>query len=69
MEGQLAPGTPATFAIWDADELSIQTPDSRVSAWSTDARAGTPMLPSLDSGRLPVCVGTVMNGVTIYDGS
>ena len=51
MEGQLAPGTPATFAVWDADELSIQTPDSRVSAWSTDARAGTPMLPSLDNGR------------------
>ncbi|MFT4469630.1 amidohydrolase [Arthrobacter sulfonylureivorans] len=67
MEGQLAPGTPATFAVWDADELSIQTPDSRVSAWSTDARAGTPMLPSLDNGRLPECVRTVVNGITIHD--
>ncbi|MGM0930771.1 MAG: amidohydrolase [Actinomycetota bacterium] len=67
MEGQLAPGTPATFAVWDADELSIQTPDSRVSAWSTDARAGTPMLPSLDNGSLPECVRTVVNGITIHD--
>jgi predicted amidohydrolase YtcJ len=67
MEGQLAPGTPATFAVWDADELSIQTPDSRVSAWSTDARAGTPMLPSLDNGKLPACVQTVVNGITIHD--
>ncbi|MEV7647726.1 amidohydrolase family protein [Arthrobacter sp. NPDC089319] len=67
MEGQLAPGTPATFAVWDAEELSIQTPDSRVSAWSTDARAGTPMLPSLDNGRLPSCVRTVVNGITIHD--
>lgn len=67
MEGQLAPGTPATFAVWDVDELSIQTPDSRVSAWSTDARAGTPMLPSLDDGRLPECVSTVVNGITIHE--
>jgi predicted amidohydrolase YtcJ len=67
MEGQLAPGTPATFAVWEADELSIQTPDSRVSAWSTDARAGTPMLPSLDNGRLPACVRTLVNGITIHD--
>ena len=31
MAGQLAPGTPATFAVWEADELTVQTPDPRVS--------------------------------------
>jgi predicted amidohydrolase YtcJ len=67
MQGQLAPGTPATFAVWDVDELSVQTADSRVSAWSTDARAGTPLLPSLDTGRLPECVRTVVEGATIFD--
>ncbi|EMY35600.1 TIM-barrel fold metal-dependent hydrolase [Arthrobacter crystallopoietes BAB-32] len=67
MQGQLAPGTPATFAVWDVDELSVQTPDSRVSAWSTDARAGTPLLPSLDTGRLPECLRTVVEGRTIFD--
>ncbi len=67
MQGQLAPGTPATFAVWDVAELSIQTADSRVSSWSTDARAGTPMLPSLDTDALPVCSRTVVDGYVIYD--
>jgi predicted amidohydrolase YtcJ len=67
MQGQLAPGTPATFAVWDVDELSVQTPDSRVTAWSTDARAGTPLLPSLDTGRLPECVLTVVDGQTVFE--
>jgi predicted amidohydrolase YtcJ len=68
LEGQLAPGTPATFAVWDVEELSVQTPDNRVSAWSTDARAGTPLLPSLDVDRMPVCERTVVDGALIFDG-
>ncbi|MCG2622152.1 amidohydrolase [Arthrobacter sp. I2-34] len=67
LQGQLAPGTPATFAVWDVQELSVQTPDNRVSAWSTDARAGTPLLPSLDVDRMPRCERTVIDGATIYD--
>lgn len=65
--GQLAVGAPASFAIWDAEELAIEVPDSRVSAWSTDPRAGTPMLPALDSSRLPMCLRTVHYGRPLFD--
>jgi predicted amidohydrolase YtcJ len=68
LQGQLAPGTPATFAVWEVEELSVQTPDNRVSAWSTDARAGTPLLPSLDVDQLPRCERTVVDGSCIFDG-
>ncbi|NKX49661.1 amidohydrolase family protein, partial [Arthrobacter deserti] len=67
LQGQLAPGTPATFAVWEVEELSVQTPDNRVSAWSTDARAGTPLLPSLDADRLPQCERTVVDGALVFD--
>ena len=64
--GELAPGTPATFAVWDlAGELVVQTPDERVSAWSTDPRAGVAGLPDL-SGPDPVCRRTVVRGLTIW---
>lgn len=45
--GQLVPGAPANFALWNVTELMVQTPDSRISAWSTDPRARTPLLPAL----------------------
>ncbi len=46
--GVLAPGAAATYAVWDSDaELVVQTPDERVAAWSTDPRAGVPVLPDL----------------------
>lgn len=64
--GQLGPSSPATFAIWEPWELSVQTPDERVSAWSTDTRAGTPVLPTLENGS-PECLRTVKNGVTLFD--
>lgn len=66
MAGQLVNGAEATFAIWDAAELSVQTPDLRVSSWSTDARAGTPMLPVLEDD-LPNCLRTVRAGRVIFD--
>lgn len=47
LAGQLVPGAPANFAIWNVTELMVQTPDSRISAWSTDPRARTPLLPAL----------------------
>ncbi|GAA4379060.1 amidohydrolase [Paeniglutamicibacter cryotolerans] len=64
--GQLVTGSDATFAIWQASELIVQTPDVRVSSWSTDARAGTPMLPVLE-GELPSCLRTVRQGRILFD--
>ncbi|MGI8537660.1 MAG: amidohydrolase [Mycobacteriales bacterium] len=60
--GELAPGAPATFAVWDLPtELVVQTPDPRVSAWSTDPRSGVAGLPDL-TGADPVCRLTVVDG-------
>ncbi|GAA3694416.1 amidohydrolase [Zhihengliuella alba] len=64
--GQLVPGAAATFAVWSASELMVQTPDSRVAAWSTDARAGTPMLPALDDAA-PECLRTVREGRILFE--
>lgn len=66
MMGQLAPGTPASFAVWKVDELMVQTPDNRVQSWSTDPRAGTPLLPALDTENAPLCLETVHDGRRLY---
>ncbi len=64
--GELTPGAPATFAIWTLqEELVVQLPDERVSAWSTDARAGVAGLPDLTLAD-PVCRSTVVDGVAIW---
>lgn len=66
--GTLVPGAPADFAVWDAGELVVQVPDSRVANWSTDPRSGTPGLPDVSPGvQLPVCVRTVVAGRTVYE--
>ncbi|WP_459642035.1 amidohydrolase [Kineococcus sp. NUM-3379] len=66
--GVLVPGAPATYAVWEAQELVVQVPDARVAAWSTDARSGTPGLPDLAPGRdLPRCRRTVRGGVLLHD--
>ena len=66
--GVLAVGMPASFAIWDVEELVVQAPDSRVAAWSTDPRSGTPGLPDLTPGApVPTCVRTVREGEVIFD--
>ena len=66
--GVLAPGAPATFAIWRAGELTVDTPDERVARWSTDPRAAVPGLPELWPGaELPACLATVRAGMPIYD--
>ena len=65
--GVLAPGTAATYAIWQSDaELVVQTPDQRVAAWSTDPRAGVPVLPDLSEGT-PTCLRTAVGGRVIYE--
>ncbi|MBA8823715.1 hypothetical protein FHX42_001044 [Saccharopolyspora lacisalsi] len=65
--GTLVPGAPATYAIWDVDDLVVAAPDSRVQRWSTDPRSGVPALPDLGAqARLPRCLRTVLRGRTLY---
>ncbi|GAA1673124.1 hypothetical protein GCM10010977_27360 [Citricoccus zhacaiensis] len=67
MAGRIAPSSPATFGIWAADALSVQAPDGRVAAWSTDTRAGTPLLPVLEEGTAaPECLATLVDGTEVY---
>lgn len=66
MLGQLAPGAPASFAIWDVEALMVQVADDRVQSWSTDPRARTPLLPALDTGNDPRCLQTVHLGRELY---
>ncbi len=66
--GQLVPGAPASFAVWDVAELMVQVADDRVQSWSTDPRARTPLLPALDAGEDPQCLQTVHRGVQLYSG-
>lgn len=66
--GALAPGSPASYAIFAAGELSVTAPDERISRWSTDERSGVPGLPELLPGaELPRCLRTVRDGVQLYD--
>lgn len=65
-EGELVPGAPATFAVWQVEgELLVEAPDERVAAWSTDPRSGVAGLPDLD-GPDPVCLRTVVRGREAY---
>lgn len=66
MLGQLAPGSPASYAVWEVEELMVQTPEGKGAAWSTDPRAGTPLLPALDTAHQPRCLLTVHNGTELY---
>jgi predicted amidohydrolase YtcJ len=66
MAGQLVPGAPASFAVWEVEELMVQVADGRVQSWSTDPRARTPLLPALDTGVSPVCLQTVRDGRELY---
>ncbi|MGB2840348.1 MAG: hypothetical protein WBC76_11015, partial [Actinomycetes bacterium] len=65
--GVLAPGERANLAIWQCDELMVEIPDDRVSAWSTDPRAAVPGLPPLSADATdPVCLQTIVAGRTVY---
>ena len=67
--GVIAPGYPASVAVWDVPgELAVQTPDARVAAWSTDPRAGVPLLPDLHPDLdLPTCVLTLVQGEIAFE--
>jgi predicted amidohydrolase YtcJ len=67
MAGRIAPSAPATFGTWATEALSVQAPDGRVAAWSTDARAGTPLLPVLEEGTAaPRWLSMVVEGTEAY---
>jgi predicted amidohydrolase YtcJ len=63
--GTLVPGAPASYAIWEADELEVRAPADAVQRWSTDQRSRVPALPRLDD-PLPRCRQTVHRGAVIH---
>lgn len=66
--GEIRVGAPAHLAVWRADTLVVQVPEGTLPTWSTDARAGTPLLPDLsDPESRPECLRTVRDGVVIFD--
>ncbi len=62
--GVLAEGWEATFAVWESDGAPSLPLDQRVARWSTDPRAGIPLLPDMRQAR---CVLTVRRGRTLFD--
>jgi hypothetical protein len=69
--GTLAPGAPATYAVWDVagglGALEVAAPADTVQRWSTDPRSRIPALPRLSpDAPLPVCRQTVHRGVAIH---
>lgn len=64
LAGTLVPGAPASYAIWEADQLEVSAPADAVQRWSTDRRSRVPPLPRLD-GPSPRCRQTVHRGAVI----
>jgi predicted amidohydrolase YtcJ len=65
--GTLVPGAPASYAVWDVDDLEVSAPAHGVQRWSTDPRSRVPALPRLGSDdRLPRCRQTVHRGAVIH---
>ena len=65
--GTLVPGAPASYALWEADELVVAAAADSVRRWSTDPRSGVPPLPRLDPGAtLPRCLATVHRGRMVF---
>lgn len=67
LAGQLAPGTEASLALWDAQSLMVQQAQGTGASWSTDARARTPVLPALDDPALPECELTMVAGTAVFE--
>lgn len=65
--GTLLPGAPASYAVWEVDELEVSAPVNAVQRWSTDPRSRVPALPRLGADdRLPRCLATVHRGAVIH---
>jgi len=66
--GQLRVGAPAHLAVWRAERLGVQAAAGRLSSWSEEARAGTPLLPDLSPEAVePECLHTMRDGVILHD--
>ncbi|WP_028046365.1 amidohydrolase [Cellulomonas sp. URHE0023] len=66
--GELRVGSPAHLAVWRAEHLTVQAADGRFSSWSTDARAGIPLLPDMSPGApMPECLRTVRGSTVLFD--
>lgn len=62
--GVLSVGAEATFVQWQTVDLVVETPDERISNWSTDPRSATPGLPLLQPGHpLPQVTHVWKDGV------
>ncbi|WJR36355.1 amidohydrolase family protein [Mycobacteroides immunogenum] len=66
--GTLTPGAPASYAIWETGDLTINTSQPGVQRWSTDPRSRVPALPDLSdsAAALPKCLRTVHRGKVIH---
>lgn len=65
--GTLTVGATADFSRWVAGKIVVETPDPRISNWSTDPRSATPGLPSLDpASSPPVCREVWRAGRPVY---
>lgn len=63
-DGVLRVGAQATFIRWRCQDLVVETPDTRISNWSTDPRSATPGLPLLEPGApLPQFIAAWRGGV------
>ncbi|MFE7509370.1 amidohydrolase [Promicromonospora sp. NPDC057488] len=66
--GQLRVGAPAHLAVWRAEHLGVQAAPGRLSSWSEEARAGTPLLPDLSPDAVePECLHTLRDGAVLHD--
>ncbi len=66
--GELRVGAPAHLAVWRASYLTVQSTARASNPWSTDARAGTPLLPELGAELpMPECRQTLRDGNVIFD--
>lgn len=64
--GVLAVGADASFVRWHTEHLLVETPDDRISNWSTDPRSATPGLPPLaDDSEVPTAVGVWVSGLPL----
>ncbi|MDF3310558.1 amidohydrolase family protein [Rhodococcus sp. T2V] len=68
LAGTLAPGAPASYAVWDAGELVVSAPQDSVQRWSTDPRSRVPALPRLeDDAPTPVLLRSVHRGSVVHE--
>lgn len=68
LTGTLVPGAPASYAVWDIDDLVVAGSHASVQRWSTDPRSRVPALPDIaPDARLPRCVRTVHRNDVLFD--